>query len=92
MPDFIANPGASRLSSNCNKGGGSWRVARQKITANVRKLFEIAERHDADPHARDVWRYRGSGERRWRVETFDSGRFAYAVGVLHLARRALRSG
>ncbi len=55
VPDFIANPGGviaafvELTSASANKAEEAKALAREKITANVRKLFEIVERHDADP-------------------------------------------
>jgi glutamate dehydrogenase (NAD(P)+) len=55
VPDFIANSGGviaafvELTSESANKAEEAKALAREKITANVRKLFEIAERHDADP-------------------------------------------
>ena len=55
VPDFIANPGGviaafvELTSESANKAEEAKALAREKITANVRKLFEIAERYGADP-------------------------------------------
>jgi glutamate dehydrogenase (NAD(P)+) len=55
VPDFIANPGGviaafvELTSESPNKAEEAKALTRDKITANVRKLFEIAERYHADP-------------------------------------------
>ena len=55
VPDFIANPGGAiaafveLTSESADKAEEAKSLARQKITTNVRKLFEIAERCDAEP-------------------------------------------
>jgi glutamate dehydrogenase (NAD(P)+) len=55
VPDFIANPGGviaafvELTSKNAKKAEEAKALAREKIAANVRELFEIAERHEADP-------------------------------------------
>jgi glutamate dehydrogenase/leucine dehydrogenase len=55
VPDFIANPGGviaafvELTSAGTNKAEEAKILAREKITANVRKLFEIAERYEAEP-------------------------------------------
>jgi glutamate dehydrogenase (NAD(P)+) len=55
VPDFIANPGGviaafvELTSDSASKAEEAKTLTREKIAANVRKLFEIAERYDADP-------------------------------------------
>jgi glutamate dehydrogenase (NAD(P)+) len=55
VPDFIANPGGAiaafveLTSSSASKVAEAKDLAREKIAANVRKMFEIAERHGAEP-------------------------------------------
>ncbi len=55
VPDFVANPGGviaafvELTSKSSDKAEEAKTLAREKIAANVRKLFEIADRHDADP-------------------------------------------
>jgi len=55
VPDFIANPGGviaafvELTSGSANKAEEAKALARDKIDANVRKLFEIAERYGVDP-------------------------------------------
>ena len=55
MPDFIANPGGviaafvELTSDSANKAEQAKALAREKIAANVRRLFEIAQRYGADP-------------------------------------------
>lgn len=55
VPDFIANPGGviaafvELTSKGANKAEEAKALTRAKITANVRTLFEIAERYSADP-------------------------------------------
>ena len=55
VPDFIANPGGviaafvELTSESGNKPEQAKALAREKITANVRRLFEIAQRYGADP-------------------------------------------
>jgi glutamate dehydrogenase (NAD(P)+) len=55
VPDFIANPGGviaafvELTSEGANKAEEAKALAREKISTNVRKLFEIAERYGADP-------------------------------------------
>jgi glutamate dehydrogenase (NAD(P)+) len=55
VPDFIANPGGviaafvELTSESTNKAEEAKALAREKITANVRKLFDIVERCDAGP-------------------------------------------
>ena len=55
VPDFIANPGGAiaafveLTSESADKAEEAKRLTRQKINANVRKLFELAERCDAEP-------------------------------------------
>jgi glutamate dehydrogenase (NAD(P)+) len=54
VPDFIANPGGviaafvELTSEGANKAEEAKSLTREKITANVRKLFEIAERCGVD--------------------------------------------
>ncbi len=55
VPDFIANPGGAiaafveLTSARADKAVEAKLLAREKIAANVRRMFEIAERYDADP-------------------------------------------
>jgi glutamate dehydrogenase (NAD(P)+) len=55
MPDFIANPGGAiaafveLTSSSASKVEEAKTLTREKIAANVRKVFEIAERHNCEP-------------------------------------------
>jgi glutamate dehydrogenase (NAD(P)+) len=55
VPDFIANPGGAiaafveLTSSSVRKAEEAKALTRDKIAANVRKVFEIAERHDCEP-------------------------------------------
>jgi glutamate dehydrogenase (NAD(P)+) len=55
VPDFIANPGGAiaafveLTSSGASKAEEAKSLAREKIAANVRKVFEIAERYDCEP-------------------------------------------
>ena len=55
VPDFIANPGGviaafvELTSDSANKVEQAKALAREKIAANVRRLFEIAQRYGADP-------------------------------------------
>ena len=55
VPDFIANAGGviaafvELTSTGASKAHEAKALARQKIAANVRELFEVAERYDADP-------------------------------------------
>jgi len=55
VPDFIANPGGAiaafveLTSESADKAEEAKSLTRQKITGNVRKLFEFAERCDAEP-------------------------------------------
>ncbi len=55
VPDFIANPGGviaafvELTSSAASKAEEAKSLTREKIAANVRKVFEIAERHDCEP-------------------------------------------
>ncbi|HUM05850.1 MAG TPA: Glu/Leu/Phe/Val dehydrogenase dimerization domain-containing protein [Terriglobales bacterium] len=55
VPDFIANPGGAiaafveLTSESADKAEEAKRLTRQKINANVRKLFELAERSKAEP-------------------------------------------
>ena len=55
VPDFIANPGGvisafvELTSDSANKVEQAKALAREKIAANVRRLFEIARRYGADP-------------------------------------------
>ena len=75
VPDFIANPGGviaafvELTSESANKAEEAKALTRAKITANVRKLFELAERYDADPQHAGMYmalgkiRGRGAGSR-----------------------------
>jgi glutamate dehydrogenase/leucine dehydrogenase len=55
VPDFIANPGGAiaafveLTSTGTNKAEEAKILTREKIAANVRRLFEVAERYAADP-------------------------------------------
>ncbi|MEO8009678.1 MAG: Glu/Leu/Phe/Val dehydrogenase, partial [Betaproteobacteria bacterium] len=55
VPDFIANPGGAiaafvELTSNgTDKVAEAQRMTREKIAANVRALFAIAQRCEAEP-------------------------------------------
>ncbi|HTS51938.1 MAG TPA: Glu/Leu/Phe/Val dehydrogenase dimerization domain-containing protein [Burkholderiales bacterium] len=55
VPDFIANPGGvvaafvELTSESPNKAEEAKALTREKIAANVRELFEIAERYGAEP-------------------------------------------
>ena len=55
VPDFIANPGGviaafvELTSDSANKVEQAKALARVKIAANVRRLFELAQRYGADP-------------------------------------------
>ena len=55
VPDFIANPGGAiaafveLTSAGTNKAEEAKILTREKIAANVRRLFELAERYAADP-------------------------------------------
>ena len=55
VPDFIANPGGviaafvELTSGSANKAEQAKALAREKIAANVRRLFEVAHRYGADP-------------------------------------------
>lgn len=55
VPDFIANPGGviaafvELTSDGANKVEQAQTLAREKIAANVRRLFGIAQRYGADP-------------------------------------------
>jgi len=55
VPDFIANPGGviaafvELTSDSANKAEQAKELAREKISFNVRRLFEIAQRYRADP-------------------------------------------
>jgi glutamate dehydrogenase (NAD(P)+) len=55
VPDFIANPGGviaafvELTSESTNKAEEAKTLAREKIAANVRELFEIVERYNASP-------------------------------------------
>ena len=55
VPDFIANPGGAiaafveLTSSSASKAEEAKTLTRAKITANVRKLVAIAERHHCEP-------------------------------------------
>jgi glutamate dehydrogenase/leucine dehydrogenase len=55
VPDFIANPGGAiaafveLTSSSASKVEEAKILTREKIAANVRKVFEIAERHSCEP-------------------------------------------
>jgi glutamate dehydrogenase (NAD(P)+) len=61
VPDFIANPGGviaafvELTSGSANKAEEAKALAREKISANVRKLFEIVERYDADPQDAGIY-------------------------------------
>ena len=55
VPDFIANPGGAiaafveLTSSSASKAEEAKALTREKIAANVRKVFEIAERYNCEP-------------------------------------------
>jgi glutamate dehydrogenase (NAD(P)+) len=55
VPDFIANSGGviaafvELTSQHANKAEEAKILTKEKIATNVRRLFEIAERHDAEP-------------------------------------------
>ncbi|HXV08454.1 MAG TPA: Glu/Leu/Phe/Val dehydrogenase dimerization domain-containing protein [Burkholderiales bacterium] len=55
VPDFIANPGGviaafvELTSQSADKAEEAKSLTREKIAANVRELFAIAERHRAEP-------------------------------------------
>jgi glutamate dehydrogenase (NAD(P)+) len=55
VPDFIANPGGviaafvELTSTSTAKAQEAKALTREKIAANVRRVFEIAERHDCEP-------------------------------------------
>jgi glutamate dehydrogenase (NAD(P)+) len=55
VPDFIANPGGviaafvELTSKGADKAGEAKSLTREKIAANVRELFAIAERYHAEP-------------------------------------------
>jgi glutamate dehydrogenase (NAD(P)+) len=55
VPDFIANPGGviaafvELTSKAADKAEEAKYLTREKIAANVRELFAIAERHHAEP-------------------------------------------
>ena len=55
VPDFIANPGGviaafvELTSDSASKAEQAKALAREKIAANVRRLFEITQRYGADP-------------------------------------------
>jgi glutamate dehydrogenase (NAD(P)+) len=55
VPDFIANPGGAiaafveLTSTGADKSGEAKRLTRDRIAANVRALFEMAERNDCEP-------------------------------------------
>ncbi len=55
VPDFIANPGGAiaafveLTSTGASKAEEAKTLTREKIAANVRKVFEIAERHNCEP-------------------------------------------
>jgi glutamate dehydrogenase (NAD(P)+) len=61
VPDFIANPGGvtaafvELTSDSANKVEQAKALAREKIAANVRRLFELAQRYDADPQDAAVY-------------------------------------
>jgi glutamate dehydrogenase (NAD(P)+) len=55
VPDFIANPGGAiaafveLTSEGTDKAAQAKRLAREKIAANVRALFELAQRYGCEP-------------------------------------------
>ena len=55
VPDFIANPGGiiaafvELTSAGANKAEEAKALTREKIAANVRRLFEIVDRYHCEP-------------------------------------------
>ncbi len=62
VPDFIANPGGAiaafveLTSSAAAKADAAKALAREKIAANVREMFAIAQRHGCEPQQAALYR------------------------------------